>query len=76
MVFTGLSVRRALGALAFAALLSAPPGLSSVSWAQDNDPVVARANGVDIRESDVAFAEEEIGGNIPAMPPLSYQLSG
>jgi peptidyl-prolyl cis-trans isomerase C len=68
MAFTRFSVRRALGALAFAALLSAPGGTSSVSWAQDNDPVVARANGVDIRESDLAFAEEEIGGNIPAMP--------
>jgi peptidyl-prolyl cis-trans isomerase C len=69
MAFTRQSVRHALGALAFAAFLSAPVGVSSVSWAQDNDPVVARANGVDIRESDLAFAEEEIGGNIPAMPP-------
>ena len=41
----------------------------SVSWAQDNDPVVARVNGVDIRQSDIAFAEEEIGGNMPSMPP-------
>ncbi|MDR3420506.1 MAG: peptidylprolyl isomerase [Xanthobacteraceae bacterium] len=69
MVFTRLSVRRALGVLAFAALLSAPPGVSSVSWAQDNDRVVARADGVDIHESDLTLAEEEIGGNIPAMPP-------
>ena len=66
MAFTRRSVCRALGALAFAALLSTPSG---VAWAQDKDPVVARANGVDIRESDLAFAEEEIGGNIPAMPP-------
>jgi peptidyl-prolyl cis-trans isomerase C len=69
MVFTGVTVRSALGALALAALLSAPLGASSVSWAQDSDPVVARANGVDIHDSDVAFAEEEIGGNIPAMAP-------
>jgi len=69
MVFTRLSVRRALGVLAYAALLSAPPGVSSVSWAQDNDRVVARADGVDIHESDLTLAEEEIGGNIPAMPP-------
>jgi len=33
--------------------------------AQD-DPVIARANGVDIRQSDLAFADEEIGGNVPA----------
>jgi peptidyl-prolyl cis-trans isomerase C len=31
--------------------------------------VVARANGVDIRLSDLAFAEEEIGSNMPQMPP-------
>ena len=47
-------------------LLSAPIGASR---AQDSDPVVARVNGVDIHESDVAFAEEEIGGNMPSIPP-------
>jgi peptidyl-prolyl cis-trans isomerase C len=31
--------------------------------------VVARANGVAIRDSDIAFAEEEIGSNIPNLPP-------
>ncbi len=61
-----LSVRRALGVLAFVALLSAP---ISASWAQDSDPVVARVNGVDIHGSDIAFAEEEVGANIPNMPP-------
>jgi peptidyl-prolyl cis-trans isomerase C len=66
MGFTRQSVRRALGALGFIAFLSAPFG---ASWAQDSDPVVARASGVDIHESDIAFAEEEIGGNIPNMAP-------
>ena len=37
--------------------------------ADDSDPVVARANGVDIRQSDLALAEEEVGGNMPQMPP-------
>jgi peptidyl-prolyl cis-trans isomerase C len=70
MAFTRLSVRRALGVLAFAGFISAPIGASiGVSWAQDTDPVVARANGVAIHESDIAFAEEEIGGNIPNIPP-------
>ncbi|MDE2286358.1 MAG: peptidylprolyl isomerase [Hyphomicrobiales bacterium] len=41
----------------------------SVSWAQDKDAVVARANGVDIHESDITFVEGEIGSNIPNMPP-------
>jgi peptidyl-prolyl cis-trans isomerase C len=59
-------VPRVLGALAIAALLAVP--LVGVR-AEDADPVVARADGVDIRASDLAFAEEEIGGNIPNMPP-------
>ena len=66
MAFTRLSVRRALGAFVCTVLLSAPLGALK---AQDNDPVVARANGVDIHESDLTFAEEEIGNNIPNMPP-------
>ena len=37
--------------------------------AEDSSPVVARANGVDIHESDITFAEEEIGGNMPQMGP-------
>jgi peptidyl-prolyl cis-trans isomerase C len=66
MAFTRLSVRCALGALALAAFIAAP---IAASWAEESDPVVARANGVDIHESDIAFAEEEIGANIPNMPP-------
>ena len=66
MAFTRPSVRYALGALAFAVFFSAPIGRC---FAQDSDPVVARANGVDIHQSDIAFAEEEIGGNMPNMAP-------
>jgi peptidyl-prolyl cis-trans isomerase C len=54
---------RWLGAVALAALLIAPVG----SRAQDADPVVARANGVDIRQSDLAMAEQDIGGAMPQM---------
>ncbi|MEA2879809.1 MAG: peptidyl-prolyl cis-trans isomerase [Hyphomicrobiales bacterium] len=36
--------------------------------AQD-DPVVARVNGTDIRQSDLTLAEEDLGGNIPQMTP-------
>jgi peptidyl-prolyl cis-trans isomerase C len=60
-----LLVIRLLGALAIAVLLFAP---ATAPRAQD-DPVIARVNGVDIRQSDIAFAEEDIGGNMPAMPP-------
>ena len=50
-------------ALAIAAILTAP-----VARAQD-DPVVARVNGTEVRQSDLAAAEEDLGGNIPQMTP-------
>src|SRR4029078_7968327 len=67
-------VVRALGALACVALLTisapfAPAPFAGVANAAEEDPVVARVNGVDIRQSDLAFAEEEIGGNMPTIPP-------
>jgi len=50
-------------ALAVALVLSAP-----LARAQD-DPVVARVNGTDVRQSDLAMAEEDLGSNIPQMTP-------
>jgi len=50
-------------AAALVLLASALPAL-----AQD-DPVLAKVNGVEIRQSDVALAEEEAGGQLPAMAP-------
>ena len=46
------------GALAFA--LSAAP-----AFAQAGDPVIAKVDGVEVRESDLALAEEDLGSNIP-----------
>jgi peptidyl-prolyl cis-trans isomerase C len=38
--------------------------------AQAPDPVVAKVNGTEIRESDLAMAEEDLAGNLPQqMPP-------
>jgi peptidyl-prolyl cis-trans isomerase C len=54
---------RPLGVLALVAALVVP---AATLRAQDSDPVIARANGVDIRQSDLALADEEIGGNVPA----------
>jgi peptidyl-prolyl cis-trans isomerase C len=34
-----------------------------------SDPVVAKVNGTDIRQSDLALAEEDVGQNIPAGTP-------
>jgi peptidyl-prolyl cis-trans isomerase C len=67
-------VVRALGALACVALLTvcapfAPVPYTDLANAAEEDPVVARVNSVDIRQSDLAFAEEEIGGNMPTIPP-------
>jgi peptidyl-prolyl cis-trans isomerase C len=60
------SLARWFGALAVAALLVAP---ALPLHAQDTDPVVARVNGIDIHESDLATAEDEIGSNMPQMAP-------
>jgi peptidyl-prolyl cis-trans isomerase C len=60
-----LTVSCMLGALVIAASLCAP----AVPLRADDNPVVARVNGVDIHESDLAFAEEEIGSNMPQMGP-------
>jgi len=59
----------ALGALALAAFLMAPIAAARAQDHAQDDPVVARANGVDIRQSDIAMAEDEIGANMPQMPP-------
>jgi len=70
MTLPRLSICHILIALAFAALLSAPTG---AAFAGDSDTVVARVNGVAIHQSDIAFAEEEIGSNMPNIPPEQRQ---
>jgi len=49
-----------LGVFAAAVLIAQP------AWSQ-NDPVVAKVNGAEIRQSDLALAEEDLGQNAPAM---------
>ncbi len=56
---------RALGAFALAAFLTAP----AIVKAQDSDPVLARVNGVEIHQSDLALAEDEVGASMPQMAP-------
>jgi len=41
--------------------------------AQNTDPVVAKVNGVEIRQSDLKLAEEEAGGQLPPMTPEAKQ---
>jgi peptidyl-prolyl cis-trans isomerase C len=70
MAFHRPFVAGALGVLSCALILAAPlGGWRYFAAAQDNDAVVARVNGVDIHASDIAFAEEEIGSNMPTIPP-------
>lgn len=51
------------GALALV-LLAAPP-----VRAQDANPVLAKVNGAEIRQSDLALAEEELGPSLAQMDP-------
>ena len=53
----------ALALIAALALVAAP-----IARAED-DPVVARVNGTDVKQSDLAMAEEDLGSNIPQMTP-------
>jgi peptidyl-prolyl cis-trans isomerase C len=40
-------------------------GMTANAHAQAPDPVIAKVNGAEIRQSDLAIAEEDIGGNLP-----------
>jgi peptidyl-prolyl cis-trans isomerase C len=52
----------ALAATAAAAIVAVS---AFATFAQAPDPVVARVNGVEIHQSDLAMAEEDIGQNLP-----------
>ena len=62
---------RRAGILATLALLAVPTG---PLFAQDaaKDPVVAKVNGIEIRQSDLAIAEQE-AGQLPPMSPEAKQ---
>jgi peptidyl-prolyl cis-trans isomerase C len=62
-----LTHRRACAVALLAGLLSLP-ALTGRSFAQEADPVVARVNGADIRASDVAIAEEDLGASLGQQP--------
>jgi peptidyl-prolyl cis-trans isomerase C len=55
--------RLALAALAAVAVLAAP---AVTAWAQTPpDPLIAKVNGIEIHQSDLTLAEEEVGGQLP-----------
>src|SRR5207302_81044 len=59
----GLAAAAATGCLALALLAGSP--------ARADDPVLAKVNGTDIRQSDVALAEEELGPSLAQMDPAT-----
>jgi peptidyl-prolyl cis-trans isomerase C len=58
--------RMSLPALAAAALFAVASPLAASA---QSDPVVAKVNGTEIRESDLTAAEEDIGAQLPPMAP-------
>src|SRR4249919_4119244 len=56
----------------YAALLALLVMTAGPVGAQDKDPVVAKVNGIEIHQSDLAVAEDE-AGQIPAMSPEAKQ---
>lgn len=50
---------------------STPPPAASPAAAQGEGPVVAKVNGIEIREGDIKLAEDDIGEQITQVPPES-----
>jgi peptidyl-prolyl cis-trans isomerase C len=66
MVSSALAARRRMTLVATgAAILIAASGLA-YAQAPAGDPLIAKVNGVEIHQSDLALAEEDIGQNNPA----------
>src|SRR3978361_1617668 len=66
----GLASTAVAGCLAFALLTGLPVR------AQDANPVLAKVNGAEIRASDVALAEEELGPSLAQMDPATKKENG
>jgi len=73
---SSLSSLRSVALPASARMLLLATALASVAVTgtacaqqQTDDPVVARVNGAEIKASDIAIAEEEVGSNLPAASP-------
>jgi len=67
----GFPVRSGLASL-FAALVAVLFLMTGPLHAQDKDPLVAKVNGVEVHQSDLAVAEDE-AGQIPPMSPEAKQ---
>src|SRR3981081_1496935 len=61
----GLATAAATGCLAMVLLAGLPVR------AEDANPLLAKVNGADIRQSDLALAEEELGPSLAQMDPAT-----
>jgi peptidyl-prolyl cis-trans isomerase C len=66
---TAVSTVAALALLVLPVVTGCGQQPSSSSAASASDPVVARVNGMDIRESDLAMAEDDLGSELQQLPP-------
>jgi peptidyl-prolyl cis-trans isomerase C len=64
--FTGKLTWAAMTGCLAVALLAGTP-----AFAEDANPVLAKVNGAEIRQSDVALAEEELGPSLAQMDPAT-----
>jgi len=58
--------------LAGALMFSVP--LAASAQAPAGDPVVAKVDGVDIHQSDIALAEEELGASLPLIVAIQVLI--
>lgn len=71
----GLGARTGLLASAAAVCLAAVLMTGQPLRAQDANPVIAKVNGAEIRQSDLTVAEEELGPSLQQMDPASRRES-
>jgi len=64
-----------LGLLSTAALCMAATLMAAQPLRADDNPVLAKVNGSDIRQSDVTAAEKDIGPSLAQLDPASRQAS-
>ena len=62
-----LALRR-LAPVVFAAAALIAGAVSGASAQTAPDPLIAKVNGIEIHQSDLALAEEEIGENVQQLP--------
>ncbi len=68
---SGLGMRLGLLTSAAAICLTVVLGAGQPLHAQDANAVIAKVNGADIRQSDLAVAEEELGPSLQQMDPAT-----